>query len=755
MTSKPRRSDSPDFRALVEGASDWLWESDADLRLVWAGPQARALLGRAAGNLVGQPMLDLLPPRAGTESRPGGGLRWESEVGAPRKTPGVLETVAAAHRSQGGHLAGYYGVTRDITDRAWARTELEARARREVEYRERILSGVTRSAAALVAAASVAAAMPEALRIIGEVLDADRVVIIENEVDLSGADLLYHWQSPTLGRGLPRALFEESMLSAAAFAGELEPLRPGQAVVASRATANGHMAAVLEMTGAETALLVPIHMEGRWWGVLVVDECKAPRAWTATEIDALKAFAEMAGASIMRERHQVERRRVEEELLAHSQRDTLTGLANRKLFHQAVVEAMSVAEQEARRFALHYLDLDHFKDVNDTLGHPVGDRLLQAVAERLRGVTRHADLIARFGGDEFAVLQPDIAGPEDASALATKVLNALKAPFAMEGREIHIGVSIGVVLHEPGEQETAEALLSHAELALYRAKSEGRQTFRFFTASMDAEARRRVTLAEEIRKGLAEGHFFLMYQPQVETEGGRITGVEALVRWRHPTRGLVPPAEFIPETEANGLIVQLGDWILRTACRDARAWYAAGIAPPAVSVNMSAVQFRRPAELQHEVAEIVREAGIPPGLLQLELTETTLMEASKAQNDVLERFHRDGLKISLDDFGTGYSSLDYLHRYPVDQIKIAQDFVVGIVDTPGDAAIVKAAISLARELGIRVVAEGVENAEQARLLTEWGCKEIQGYYYSRPVPAEEFETMLRAGVVRPAARAIV
>ena len=441
-----------------------------------------------------------------------------------------------------------------------------------------------------------------------------------------------------------------------------------------------------------------------------------------------------------------ERKRADAQILRAARYDALTGLANRAVFMEAVQHAIARAKRDGGGFALLYLDLDQFKDVNDTLGHPVGDELLKAVAERLRSNIRASDIVARFGGDEFAVMAADVAVPADAAALADKIAKAMSDPFLVEGNDIHSGVSIGICAFG-AEEPDADTMLSRADVALYWAKTEGPGGYRFFTDTMDAEVRTRVTLSSELREAIGTDQLFLAYQPQVEIATGLITGVEALVRWRHPLRGVLAPNLFIPVAEKSGLIATLGHWVLHEACRQAKAWLDAGIAPEVIAVNLSATEFKRSFELERNIAAILRETGLPPRRLELELTETVLMAASREHNDVLARLREEGVRLAIDDFGVGYSSLDYLRRFPVDRIKIAQDFVEHIANVSGSAAIVKATIGLARELGINVIAEGVETVEQLELLKAWGCREAQGYYFAKPLAAEDLAPLLRRGTI--------
>ncbi len=742
-------------RTLVRFTVDYVWEIDRTGAIRSLTSRNGKVLGFEPGELIGKRLQDLVPPsqKAAARARLAEKLKartpfmaLELDILGKDGSEAVLEINGVPLFTGRREFDGYQGSGYDVTHRKLAE--------RALEYRDRILDAITRATAELVGAPSVAAAMPTALRIIGRALASDRVMVLRRSGETGKVILMYGWQKPKLPLRLTARHFEGEIVDAADVVDWFKPLAKGLPAVAAASTAKGGLAQLLRMTGAKSILLVPIMVGGRWWGQMGLDNCAYERTWTAAETDTLRIFGEVVGASIMRELHEAARNRAQEELARRARLDPLTGMANRVVFEEALTTALKDAARNNRTFAVHYLDLDHFKDINDTLGHPIGDLLLEEVAERLSDATRHTDMVARFGGDEFAVLQADMAEPGEAGVLAEKLLRLIKQPYSIAGHEIHVGASCGIAVYEPGAPDP-EILLAHAELALYRAKSEGRQTFRYFTDSMDEEARSRVNLTDELRRAIDGGQFFLAYQPQVNMEDGRIVGLEALVRWRHPVRGVVSPGEFIAAAERNGLITELGQWILLEACRQTKAWLDAGLDCPPVAVNMSAVQLRRPADAERELAAVLREVQLPRGILQLELTETTLMEAAKAQVDVLERLHADGVRISLDDFGTGFSSLDYLRRYPVDQIKIAQVFVAGIAQNPGDAAIVRAAISLARELHINVLAEGVETLEQAKLLLTWGCREAQGYYFSKPVTADEIALLLSAGRVQTALLAVM
>jgi diguanylate cyclase (GGDEF)-like protein/PAS domain S-box-containing protein len=435
------------------------------------------------------------------------------------------------------------------------------------------------------------------------------------------------------------------------------------------------------------------------------------------------------------------RKEAEDRLMKLAEFDPLTRLANRRAFVAALERAIVDSHRRGSRVAVLYLDLDHFKDVNDTLGHPAGDRLLEAVAQRLGKNLRASDMVARFGGDEFAVLMSSLSDPSDAGLLAKKLIDATASPFPVDANEIYTGLSVGIAVSEAAVD--AESMLSHADVALYRAKAEGRRTYRFFDDAMDSEVRDRVNLLAELREAIAKEQFFLLYQPQVDIGSGRIIGLEALVRWRHPKRGVIQPSTFIPAAERSGLIMTLGNWVLAQACRQAKRWHDEGIAPAYVSVNVSPLQIRIPREWEKAVTKILAETRLPPNLLGVELTETALMATTPAHRDVLKRLRRKGVRVAVDDFGTGYSSLSYLRRYPVDQIKLAREFIVDPAFDRGDPAIVQAVIGLAGLLNMEMIAEGVETKEQVELLASWGCKAVQGFYFGKPMSADEIGHVLR------------
>lgn len=423
--------------------------------------------------------------------------------------------------------------------------------------------------------------------------------------------------------------------------------------------------------------------------------------------------------------------------------DTLTNLPNRTLFLDRLRQAIIGARREEEIFAILFLDIDLFKSINDSLGHPVGDRLLQEMARRLVECVRASDTVSRQGGDEFIIILRQIREAADPAQIARKILAAMSEPFFIDNQELRVSGSIGIALY-PADGENEAALIKNADAAMYHAKKLGRNNYQFFTADLNVRARQRLEMENSLRLALDRREFLLHYQPQVELESGRIIGVEALLRWQHPEQGLVPPGEFIPLAEECGLIVPIGEWVLREVCRQNKAWQDEGAAKLPVAVNLSPIQFR-----QHNLEEVIRQAltesGLAPEYLEIEITESLLMSAENQTIALLYRLKNLGLSVAIDDFGTGYSSLSYLKLFPIDKLKVDRSFVRDVSSDPDDAAIISAIIAMAHRLRLQVLAEGVETIDQRNFLMLEGCNEAQGFHYSRPLPAEQMKTLLLKG----------
>ncbi len=462
---------------------------------------------------------------------------------------------------------------------------------------------------------------------------------------------------------------------------------------------------------------------------------REPREPGDEELKLIKLAVRIAGIAVERKLNEAYIRHI-----AHH--DTLTGLPNRLLLEDRLEQAIAQAHRHQMMVAVLFVDLDHFKTVNDSLGHPAGDRLLQAVAGRMHQCLREGDSVARLGGDEFVVCLSEVGSNSDAAVVAEKIQHVLAEPLDIDGHMLQIGSSIGISVY-PHDGDNVDALMKAADAAMYDAKAKGRSNYRFYTPTLNAKAHQRLAVSNQLRQALARRELVLHYQPQVSLASGDITGVEALLRWNHPERGLTAPAEFIPILEEIGLMSEVGRWVLHTACTQNAAWQRSGFPPIRMAVNLSARQFVT-GNLVYTVADALAEHGLEAHWLELEITEGLLLDSSEQVTESVNRLKRMGVGLSLDDFGTGYSSLSYLRRFPVHRLKIDRSFVHDIATDEGSANIVASIIALSQKMGLEVIAEGVETQEQLRYLQSQGCHEIQGFLFSRALPATEIECMLRS-----------
>jgi diguanylate cyclase (GGDEF)-like protein/PAS domain S-box-containing protein len=442
-----------------------------------------------------------------------------------------------------------------------------------------------------------------------------------------------------------------------------------------------------------------------------------------------------------------ERKQAEQQIEYQAYHDALTGLANRRLFQEHLSLALALAGRRNGLVAVLFLDLDNFKLINDTLGHTIGDDLLRVVAERVKACVREGDTVARVGGDEFTIVLQDIVKSEDAAVVAQKVLRTIAEPVELNGHRLYVTTSIGITTF-PDDGDDAETLLKNADNAMYRAKSEGRNTYQMSTQELSRSMHERLTLDSGLHQAIERNEFELWYQPQVDLRTMKIVGMEALLRWRHPQRGVMLPASFLSLAEERGFIVLIGDWALRTACVDARRICEAGHPDFRLAVNISPRQFREES-LVATIETALRDSGLPPGNLEIEITESAAMENVALTLALLTRLREIGVSVAIDDFGTGHSSLNYLKRFPIDTLKIDRSFVEDLPDRFEDAAIVRAVLELARGLDLRVVAEGVETKEQLDFLRLHECREVQGFYFSEAVPASAIDELLTQGMLAP------
>jgi len=458
----------------------------------------------------------------------------------------------------------------------------------------------------------------------------------------------------------------------------------------------------------------------------------------------LKSEGNVSAQLVMRDI--TERKKAEERLNHLANYDPLTGLPNRALFRDRIGHALARAKRQELLMAVMLIDLDHFKEINDTLGHSKGDQVLQALTGVLRSCIRDTDTLARLAGDEFSIIVEHVRHVDDAVVVADKIISALSKPLVIDGQEIFVTVSIGIAMF-PFSADSIEQLVQAADIALYRVKDQGRNGYEFYSPEMNADAAERLQIENLLRRAIERDEFSVQYQPKIAVHGGRVTGVEALLRWRSAELGFVPPDRFIPLAEKTGLIVPIGEWILRKACAQARAWQVQGLPPIVVSVNLSARQFRQP-KLADMVASVLRETGLQAQYLELEITESLMMTEKDHAIVTVDELHALGVQISVDDFGTGYSNLAYLKRFPVQKLKVDKSFVQDATSDAEDSKIVAAVVALAKSMDLAVVAEGVETAEQLQLLAHLGCDEYQGYFFSEPLSAPDLEPLLlprRAG----------
>jgi diguanylate cyclase (GGDEF)-like protein/PAS domain S-box-containing protein len=430
-----------------------------------------------------------------------------------------------------------------------------------------------------------------------------------------------------------------------------------------------------------------------------------------------------------------ERKQMEETIRHQAFYDPLTDLANRRLFVEYLTLEMARAHRNNMKLAIFFLDIDNFKAINDTLGHATGDELLKDVARRLKFCVRSSDLVARFGGDEFNILMYDVTVPGEMAVSAQKLLSVFDEPFMIEGHELHVSTSIGISIY-PDDGRDADNLLRHADMAMYHSKERGRNTFQFYEPHMNVRTLERASLEYHLRRAIEQGELLVYYQPQVDMATRRVTCVEALIRWRHPTLGLLNPMGFLPLAEESGLILPIDSWILRAACAQNKSWQQAGVAPIRVSVNLSAKQFKQP-DFAEKVSDVLRETGLSPEYLDLEITENTVMRDIEMNIPNLTKLTDMGVSFAIDDFGTGYTSLGWLMKLPVEKLKIDKSLMKGIEGQPDNRAIINAIIAMAHNLKLKVVAEGVETEAEAQFLRYSGCDEMQGHVFSRALPAEE------------------
>ncbi|WP_017719113.1 EAL domain-containing protein [Kamptonema formosum] len=743
------------YRSIFENAVEGIFQTTPDGRYLTANPMLARIYGYDSPAELISTLTDIQRQLYADPNRRLQFMRllqeddavWDFESQVYRKDGSVIwiSENARAIRDARGELLGYEGTVADITGRKQAEIELHKR--------DRLLSGAAEAMNHLLTDTNHRSAVSKALATLGPAAGADRVCIWECHAGAGTgkptASLEFEWVRD--GNDLMGMV--SWLLPAFPPAGETSDWELGKGfsypqcpVPGAKEAVPDSMLALLSAGlpvsgcvpcgyGSISVLLVPVRLENEFWGYISFEDRLAERRWHKSEESILVALAASIGGAL-------ERHRTEEKIRHQACHDRLTGLPNRQVLDSRLPVAIEGTRLRENLLAVIFLDLDRFKIINDTLGHPVGDRLLQNAALRLRSCLREGDTIVRWGGDEFILLLPHLSSAEDAAQIAQRIIETLAPAFDIEGHQLYVTSSIGIALYPPDGKD-AETLIKNADTALYRAKEQGRNNYQLYSPEMNSGGTELLILDNSLHRALERGEFQVYYQPQFDTDTGLITRMEALLRWAHPERGLISPETFIPLAEENGLIVPLGKWVLQTACAQNKAWIDAGLALVRVAVNLSARQFQQP-DLVEMVAQVLQETGLEPQYLELEITETTAMRDVEFTRSTIDLLQRMGISISMDDFGIGYASLSYLKKFPFHTLKIDRAFVRDMTASPTDAAIVKAIIALGAALDLSVVAEGIETEAQRDLLRSLQCREMQGYLFSPPLTAAEATHILSA-----------
>jgi diguanylate cyclase (GGDEF)-like protein len=619
-------------------------------------------------------------------------------------------------------------IARDITAQKQAESELK--------QRDCLLQAVAEAANYLLVEMNYEIAIEQALAVLGEAAKVDRVYLFTNHIKpITGemaVSLKFEWTNINTESSLQN--WQNQSYASPKLARWYTLLADGKSIKGLTKEFPPLEQKLLSRDGIKSLLLLPLRKEEVFWGFLGLADCSTDRLWSKHEESTLLTMAaSITGAW--------QRQQVEEKIRFQALHDLLTGLPNRLLFNELLENSLPNAVRNGESLAVMFLDLDRFKVINDTLGHTLGDRLLQQVAQRLKDSLRSGDTVARWGGDEFIILLPRMNYFEEVALVAQRILGTLEDVFYLDGHELYVSTSLGIALFDE-HSNNAEALIQHADTALYYAKDKGRNNYQFYNKTLNTKNPEILTLEKSLRYAIERKELILYYQPRVNIETKKITGMEALLRWQHPEMGLIAPSVFIPIAEESGLIIPIGEWVLRTACLQNQAWQKAGLPPMTIAVNLSPKQFRQP-KLVETLAKILQQTSLDPKFLELEITETTAIEDLEFTKTVLQDLAQMGVNLSIDDFGTGHSSLSRLQLLPFHNLKIDQSFIRELTKDVKVAHIVQAIVTLGRTLGLRITAEGVENQEELDFLTSINCDDVQGFLFHKAVIPEKITEILQ------------
>jgi len=729
------------YRSMFENAVEGMFQSTPAGQYLTVNPMLAKLYGYDSAEDLIQTLTDIdqqlyvQPNRRQEFARliqaSGSVLGFESEV--YRKDGSVIwiSESARAIYSDCHQLMGYEGTVEDITARK--------RGEAAILRRDRLLQGVAQASQCLLTTPNLHEAIPQALALLGQAATADRAyVYAHHPQSISRAPAMtmgYEWTAPGIAPTITQPHWQDKAYGDLGLGRWCTAFQQGQSIYSLTRHLPPGEQVLLRKDNILSILMVPIFIDSDLWGYIGFDACQREWEWPPSDESILVAVAASLGGALKRQA-------TEAQMVHQVYHDTLTGLPNRAFFDQHLPQAIARTQEAQQRLGVIFLDLDNFKTINDTLSHAVGDRLLQQVTQRLSAALRAEDIIARWGGDEFTLILPNLTSPNDAAKIAQRIADQLTPPFLLQNHELHVTASIGIAIF-PDDGQDMTTLLQNADAAMYRAKQQGRNNYQFYTQRLGTEAAQRLKLENYLHHALERDEFILHYQPQINVATGAVVQMEALLRWQHPLLGLVAPSQFIPLAEENGLIVAIGEWVLQTACIQVMAWHRASLPLVKLAVNLSARQLQHP-NLVNMVAKVLADTGFPATYLELEITETAAMADLAASIARLQELRQLGVKISMDDFGTGYSCLSHLKQFPLDGIKIDQAFVKDLPYSSVDQAMVNAIIAMARGLTLGVVAEGVEIPEQMQALHELGCVDMQGYLFGRPQPPEAVDTYLSA-----------